>query len=522
LPRIITGKINASARIIADISSGIYRTPANALKELVSNAWDADAPEAVINTGYPRFELITCSDTGLGMTTNEFRRCMKHIGGSFKRIDRDTTPSGRPIIGKIGIGILAIAQICDKFSVFSSNGDSTRFEAQIDLSEFREQKAYKTNIGNVRIGQFKCSEYRLAEDEKGKPHTRILLQKIDPGFHQRLLSAQDPKMSVPDFRARRKQPITFDQFLAYVNKKKGLNELSEYDNLLWGLSIATPIQYLDKGPFLYATSGKVDHIKKGLSDFKFRLVVDGMELRKPIVFPTSKDLRDISEDQKVYDNIDFDREVEGRRFKFRGYVFYQRRRIFPSELQGVLIRIRNVAIGSYDRSLLGYPIARGPQMALLSSEIYVDSGLEDALNIDRNSFRETDSHFTTLQKELFLKLNDIFTEIKSISRTRMRRVRRENEQIVLADLQRRIEETTGLRFELEESDEKSQFPLALDLHRNVITIFWKHRIFPRNRAQRELLQRILAYFEIANLEATKESARERFYALLRSGITRAR
>jgi hypothetical protein len=119
-------------------------------------------------------------------------------------------------------------------------------------------------------------------------------------------------------------------------------------------------------------------------------------------------------------------------------------------------------------------------------------------------------------------LNEIFPEIKAISRTRMRRVRRENAQIVLADLQRRIAEATGIRFELRESDERSQVPLALDLHRNVITIFWKHRVFPRNRAQRELLQRILAYFEIANMEATKESTRERFYALLRSETARAR
>ena len=36
-------KINVSAKIIADISSGIYRTPANALKELISNSFDADA-----------------------------------------------------------------------------------------------------------------------------------------------------------------------------------------------------------------------------------------------------------------------------------------------------------------------------------------------------------------------------------------------------------------------------------------------------------------------------------------------
>jgi hypothetical protein len=60
------------------------------------------------------------------------------------------------------------------------------------------------------------------------------------------------------------------------------------------------------------------------------------------------------------------------------------------------------------------------------------------------------------------------------------------------------------------------------LHGKIITIFRKHRVFPRNRAQRGLLQRILAYFEIANLEVSKESARERFYALLGRETTRAR
>jgi len=522
LPRIVEGKINASARIIADISSGIYRAPANALKELVSNSWDADATETVINTGYPRFELMTCSDDGLGMTTDEFKKYMKHIGGSFKRIERDTTPSGRPIIGKIGIGILAIAQVCDQFSVFSSNGVDTRFEAKIDLSEFREQEAYKKNIGSVRIGRFKSLEYRLAPDEKNTRYTRILLQKIDRGFRRRLVAAQDPKMAAPDFRAKKKEPLNFDDFLRYVNRKKSVNELSEYDNLIWGLSIAAPIQYLDQGPLRYGTTSTIDRIKRRLADRNFKLIVDGMELRKPLLFPVSEDLKNETEDYRIYDDIYFDDVIEGRRLKFSGYIFYQRTRILPSELQGLLIRIKNVAVGTYDRSLLGYPIARGPQMALLSGEIYVDEGLEDALNIDRNSFRETDSHFTSLQEQLFQKLGMIFTDIKSISRTRMDRIRKEEQQASLKILEETIQEASGIRFRLKQSDDKPKIPVEVNPESGVITIFWKHPVFPRKRARRELLQRILVYFEVANLQKTKESVREKFYHLLKEDMAHAK
>ena len=45
----IEDEINAAARIIGDISTGIYRSPANALKELVSNSFDAGATEVIVN-----------------------------------------------------------------------------------------------------------------------------------------------------------------------------------------------------------------------------------------------------------------------------------------------------------------------------------------------------------------------------------------------------------------------------------------------------------------------------------------
>src|SRR5437899_440353 len=120
MEKITTERIDVSARILADISLGIYRTPANALKELVSNAFDADARVVKITMDTPSFDVFTCSDDGRGMDAEEFVDIMHRIGGSAKRVTAQKTPSGRPLIGKIGIGILAVAQICGKFELISS------------------------------------------------------------------------------------------------------------------------------------------------------------------------------------------------------------------------------------------------------------------------------------------------------------------------------------------------------------------------------------------------------------------
>src|SRR3990172_7500840 len=100
--------INVSLRIIADLSQGLYRSSADALKELVNNAYDADSPIVEINFSKD-FSSITIHDKGKGMNVNDFIRIMSTIGGSEKRSadsEEEYTSSGRPIIGRIGIGLL--------------------------------------------------------------------------------------------------------------------------------------------------------------------------------------------------------------------------------------------------------------------------------------------------------------------------------------------------------------------------------------------------------------------------------
>ena len=101
--------VNVSSKVIRSLSSGMYRTPASALKELVSNSFDARALNVTITTNYPKFEVFTCTDDGQGMTFEQFDRIMKQIGGSTKRAESQSVGK-RPLIGRIGIGLLATGE----------------------------------------------------------------------------------------------------------------------------------------------------------------------------------------------------------------------------------------------------------------------------------------------------------------------------------------------------------------------------------------------------------------------------
>src|SRR5438067_533043 len=78
-------KLKTSERVLARITDGIYRQPASALRELISNAYDADASNVWIDTDAPRFQQIVISDDGNGMTLEALANLIEHIGGSPKR-----------------------------------------------------------------------------------------------------------------------------------------------------------------------------------------------------------------------------------------------------------------------------------------------------------------------------------------------------------------------------------------------------------------------------------------------------
>src|SRR5580698_7514481 len=85
-----TGKVSETTlrtddRVLARITDGIYRQPASALRELIANAYDADATTVIIQTDAPKFSTISIRDDGNGLTVDALDNLINHIGGSPKR-----------------------------------------------------------------------------------------------------------------------------------------------------------------------------------------------------------------------------------------------------------------------------------------------------------------------------------------------------------------------------------------------------------------------------------------------------
>lgn len=516
--------IKVAVNLLADISLGIYRTPANALKELVSNSWDADAATVVITTGFPHFHAITCQDNGRGMSAQEFRTIMSLIGGSIKREGgREVTDKGRPVIGKIGIGILAVAQICKRFTVISSQeGSDLKFEAQVDLTGLDTEQARRISLGTEEAKEKEIGTYELYEDlpEDSKAHyTKIILEDIEPGFRQRLLEANGPDAKLWGYEFEKGDPNTLLDFVHWVSTRS-IRHLSDYNRLLWELGMICPVPYLRDGP----VKGQrvISDIRQALVDHDFTVRIDGLELRKPIQFPTSREIVRKGEDYEIWD-VEFHDVVAGQRLAFNGYFYHQRVAIWPPELRGVLVRIRNVAIGMYDKSLLNYPKAQGPRMAGLSGEIYVDEGLEDALNVDRNSFRETDPHYLQLQEVVYTRLGGdkasrtpgIFSVISRRSDERSKERRTTEAHEVRQRLLAGADALWGVKLTIQSGKSDSPHPVEIDMDQGTVVVNERHPVFPRRHRDRRLLERLLIAYELANqVGESKHEVREHFYRLL--------
>lgn len=409
-------EIDVAASVIADISSGIYRTPAGALKELISNAFDADANTVHLSTNGPDFNTFTCTDDGSGLTPEKFREVMSLIGGSSKRDHGEKSPiHHRPLIGRIGIGILSIGQICRSFEIFSSaKGSGKKFRARIDLEPYMRPEARRIQLGmsiqkdaKVHVGN---GEIETAEEDTSKHYTRVIMERIIPGFQQQLRSKPMVELGVTPKKFKKGDMV---DFLDSV-RLDTVSEHGAYAQLIWELAVSAPIQYLPKGPV--KITNKLADLQKRMESYKFSLFLDGVELFKPILLPYKQSVT-----AKVYPDLNLNKRISNSRsLRVRGYLYWQNTRILPRELQGILVRVRNVGIGTFDSTYLSYPKHEGWKFSQLCGELYVDEGLDEAINIDRSSFRETDEAYLELQEWLFQRLGretdegaGIFTSIKA-------------------------------------------------------------------------------------------------------------
>ena len=74
---------------------------------------------------------------------SRFKLAMRNIGSSLKGTlepDRKSKKYKRPIIGHLGIGLMALSQICDEAVIESQEaGSKEKFIAKLDFSDFKNR-----------------------------------------------------------------------------------------------------------------------------------------------------------------------------------------------------------------------------------------------------------------------------------------------------------------------------------------------------------------------------------------------
>lgn len=242
---------NISLSILNHLGRNLYRSFITVLGEAISNSWDADAKNVQVTIDRTS-NLLVIKDDGDGMTEDDFQNKFLKIGYSKRKGNITTTASGRPFIGRKGIGKLALLSCAKRITILTKTKESDLVGGVIDNSGLDE--AIKDDIS--------ANEYNLIEPSKEIVNkftkdftngTIIIFEDINEGIKNRVEYIR--KLIALYFRFS----LLDNSFNIILNGKEiKLDELSELignTQLLW--KINNPID-----PYISDLLEKQDTLKR--------------------------------------------------------------------------------------------------------------------------------------------------------------------------------------------------------------------------------------------------------------------
>ena len=433
--------INASIRIIRHISGGIYRNPANAMKELVVNAFDSGATKVDVRMGGPTsISKIVISDNGQGLPEDDMVFSFKHVGSSLKRLRPEKFPSSRPIVGQFGIGLLAAAHASRLIHIQTTpKAANYTLDIEIDLTPFFKFEKSVETLEEFTYGSLKYK--KLARENKPNGTTVTLAKKEEKPEAKRFWGTLNKKgqkfFSKEDLESERSHGL-FEAFAEWIDTKyanSSTGALRGFEEFLWHLGLILPVQYLPDGPLRKGFQKSTDRastlglrsiirrMKNRIGSYDFHVYVDGIEVKRPILLPSS--VSEKESELKAGEWAGFPINYKKGKAQAEGYLFFQPYRVRPMELRGIYPRLKGVGVGQYDNTLFKV-FTQNPVLAYqLSGELNLRSGFDDALNLDRTGFIETDSAYIDLVQYIEQKLsegnNSILVKIRTSRESRVER-----------------------------------------------------------------------------------------------------
>jgi hypothetical protein len=433
------------------------------------------------------------------------------IGNSGKRTDGKPLRDDRQVIGRLGIGMLGIAQICGAFVITSTTIDGKGFRARVHLYDLLKQRlddndpsviqSVTPDVKEVDVGEYEFLPFERSVVKKG---THILADDLHPTF----VSAFQESLKAPKYRD---PPLSWDRAVKIAKKVHSLQELGDYWRLLWELSVSCPIPYLS-GQAL--PEGLAKREQERLLSNNFAVDVDGIRLAKPVSLrgnPAGYTTRLIATTSET---------VYGKNLRFHGYILVQEgKQIRPDELRGILIRIKDVAIGYYDGTMLDYKYNEGPRSRWVTGEIFVEEGLEDALNVDRDSFNRFHPEFRSIQKYIHGLLHSgVFPEVYQEIDQRSKERTKEREKARRSDLKEVIARSiaTPVQVAFRSGARHTEEPEVLieETARAVRVVVPQPESLKTKKTNQQLAASVMTIFEVAMRERSREKQREAFKKLL--------
>jgi len=122
--------------VLDHLGINLYSNEAAVLTEAVANAWDADAKEVRIELEVDD-DLVVIQDDGIGMTVQDMNDKYLRVGYKRREAEPGTTPNGRVVMGRKGLGKLSLFSIADTVEIQSCK-DGERHGLRMSSEAIRE------------------------------------------------------------------------------------------------------------------------------------------------------------------------------------------------------------------------------------------------------------------------------------------------------------------------------------------------------------------------------------------------
>jgi len=344
--------------IIPEVTKQNYETIAKQLREPITNSLDANAKNVYI-TIQPDEEYtnLIISDDGDGMSEKDFNQQYLALGGSDMYYKENK-------IGRIGIGFLACAPLCESMEIHSrKKGINTAFIAELDVKVLLDKSKRLETIQDFPVGRI----LKIYEDADSigldKHYTRIVLKKLNTEV---------------------------------INV---LNDKERYDDLKAQLRKILPLTFPDNCKLFEFIS----------DDLKQILIEESKKYNINVIFNNEKLIKRVygedPKNERFKVVMELIREKVGRGV-VSGYFVDNYLRI--KTWNGLITRFQNVTVE--DSGFLGWH-EKPAALPRITGELFI-SGLDKnlSISINRNSFNEAYEDYIKLRNLIYEKLQYFTTK----------------------------------------------------------------------------------------------------------------